>query len=94
MEYALKVLNRHGPVSGQPTRRKRFVDEVSCAYCGGAGGRPQVQQRLRLPGMPRRRGRAGNSPGGGLPPVWRLRPGGRRFNLPDLPGSGGGAGAV
>ena len=28
MEYALKVLNRHGPVSGQPTRRKRFVDEV------------------------------------------------------------------
>ena len=69
MEYAMKVLNRCGPVSGRPTRRKRFVDEVSCAYCGGRRGRPQVQQRLRLSRMPRRRGRAGHAPGGDLPPV-------------------------
>jgi hypothetical protein len=73
MEYAMQVLTRHGPVSGQPTRRKRFVDQVSCAYCGG---RPQVQQRLRVPRMPRLRGGAGHAPGGELPAVQRLRPGG------------------
>ena len=76
MEYAMQVLNRHGPVSGKPTRRKRFVDEVMLRLLRRPGGRPQVQQRLRLPRMPRRRGRAGHAPGGGLPPVWRLRPGG------------------
>ncbi len=94
MEFALKVLNRHGPVPGQPTRRKHFVDEVSCAYCGGAGADPKYSSASGCPSMPRRRGHGGHSPGGCLPAVQRLRPGGRRFNLPDLPGSGGGAGAV
>ena len=79
---------------GKPTRRKRFVDEVSCAYCGGAGADPKYSSAS---GCPVCRG-AGAVPVIPpvviLPPVWRLRPGGRRFNLPDLPGSGGGAGAL
>ena len=32
MEYAMQVLNRHSPVSGKPTRRKRFVNEVMEKY--------------------------------------------------------------
>ena len=75
MEYALKVLNRSGSAV-RPTRRKRFVDEVSCAYCGGGGGDPKYSSAS---GCPVCRG-AGVvrviAPGGGLPPVWRLRPGG------------------
>jgi DnaJ-class molecular chaperone len=68
MEYALKVLNRHGPVSGQPTRRKRFVDEVSCAYCGGAGADPKYSSAS---GCPVCRG-AGVVPV--IPPVVACRP--------------------
>ena len=49
MEYALQVLNRHGPVSGKPTRRKRFVDEVSCAYCGGRGADPKYSSASGCP---------------------------------------------
>ena len=49
MEYALKVLNRYGPVSNRPTRRKRFVDEVSCAYCGGRGADPKYSSAFGCP---------------------------------------------
>ena len=49
MEYAMQVLNRYGPVSGQPTRRKRFVDEVSCAYCGGRGADPKYSSASGCP---------------------------------------------
>ena len=49
MEYAMHVLNRHGPVSGQPTRRKRFVDEVVCAYCAGRGADPKYSSASGCP---------------------------------------------
>jgi len=49
MEYALQVLNRYGPVSGKPTRLKRFVDEVICAYCGGRGADPQYSSASGCP---------------------------------------------
>ena len=48
MEYALKVLNRHGPAV-KPTRRKRFVDEVVCAYCGGGGADPKYRSASGCP---------------------------------------------
>ena len=41
MEYAVKVLNRYGPALGTASRRKHFVDEVICAYCGGGGADPK-----------------------------------------------------
>ena len=49
MEYALKVLNRHGPAV-KPSRRKRFVDEVTCAYCGGGGADPKYSSASGCPG--------------------------------------------
>ncbi|MDO9071439.1 MAG: hypothetical protein Q7V36_07975 [Deltaproteobacteria bacterium] len=49
MEYALKVLNRYGPVPGKGSRRKHFVDEVSCAYCGGRGGDPKYSSASGCP---------------------------------------------
>ena len=49
MEYAMQILTRQGPVSGQPTRRKRFVDEVRCAYCGGAGADPKYSSASGCP---------------------------------------------
>jgi DnaJ-class molecular chaperone len=49
MEYAMQVLNRHGPVSGQSARRKRFVDEVICAYCGGRGADPKYSSASGCP---------------------------------------------
>lgn len=49
MEYALKVLNRYGPVSNRPTRSKRFVDEVTCAYCGGGGADPKYRSASGCP---------------------------------------------
>jgi len=49
MEYAMQVLNRHGPVSGQPARRKRFVDEVVCAYCAGRGADPKYSSASGCP---------------------------------------------
>jgi DnaJ-class molecular chaperone len=48
MEYALKVLNRYGPAV-KPTRRKRFVPEVGCAYCGGAGADPKYSSASGCP---------------------------------------------
>jgi DnaJ-class molecular chaperone len=47
MEFALKVLNRCGPAV-KPTRRKRFVDAVGCAYCGG-GGDPKYSSASGCP---------------------------------------------
>jgi DnaJ-class molecular chaperone len=41
MEYALKVLNRYGPAVRVTSFRKHFVEEVPCAYCGGAGADPK-----------------------------------------------------
>jgi DnaJ-class molecular chaperone len=49
MEYALKVLNRYGPVSNRPTRRKRFVEEVRCAYYGGGGDDPKYSSASGCP---------------------------------------------
>jgi DnaJ-class molecular chaperone len=49
MEYAMQVLNRHGPVSGKPDRRKRFVDEVTCAFCGGLGADPKYSSASGCP---------------------------------------------
>jgi DnaJ-class molecular chaperone len=48
MEYALKVLNRCGSAV-RSTRRKRFVDEVSCAYCGGGGADPKYRSASGCP---------------------------------------------
>jgi len=48
MEYALKVLTRCGSAV-KPTRRQRFVDEVSCAYCGGGGGDPKYSSASGCP---------------------------------------------
>ncbi len=49
MEYALQVLNRYGPAPGNPTRRKRFVDEVACAYCRGGGADPKYSSASGCP---------------------------------------------
>ena len=49
MEYALKVLNKYGPAPGKPSRRKRFVDEVTCAYCRGAGADPKYSSASGCP---------------------------------------------
>ena len=49
MEYALKVLTRCGSALGKPTRRKRFVDEVTCAYCGGGGADPKYSSASGCP---------------------------------------------
>ncbi|MFA4902396.1 MAG: hypothetical protein WC600_06585 [Desulfobaccales bacterium] len=49
MEFALKVLNRYAPVSGQSSRRKHFVDEVTCAYCGGRGADPKYSSASGCP---------------------------------------------
>ena len=49
MEYAMQVLTRHGPVSGQSTCQKRFVDEVTCAYCGGGGADPKYSSASGCP---------------------------------------------
>jgi len=49
MEYALKVLNRYGPAAGKSSRRKCFVDEVSCAYCGGGGADPKYSSASGCP---------------------------------------------
>jgi DnaJ-class molecular chaperone len=48
MEYALKVLNKYGPVA-KPIHRKRFVDEVACAYCGGSGADPKYSSASGCP---------------------------------------------
>jgi DnaJ-class molecular chaperone len=48
MEYALKVLNKYGPAV-KPTHRKRFVDEVACAYCGGGGADPKYSSASGCP---------------------------------------------
>ena len=93
MEYALKVLNRYGPAVRTTTRRKRFVDEVTCAYCGGGGADPKYSSASGCP-VCRGAGACGSPPRWWPAAVWRLRPGGRRFDLPHLPGSGDAAGAV
>ncbi len=50
MVYALKVLNRLGPALGKrPTGRQRFVDAVTCAYCGGGGADPQYSSASGCP---------------------------------------------
>jgi len=49
MEYALKVLNRYGPALGTTPRRKHFVDEVVCAYCGGGGADPKYSSASGCP---------------------------------------------
>lgn len=49
MRYALKVLNRYGPALGNPTRRKYFVSEVPCAYCGGNGADPKYSSASGCP---------------------------------------------
>jgi DnaJ-class molecular chaperone len=50
MEYALQVLNQHGPALGKrPTGRPRFVDAVTCAYCGGGGADPKYSSASGCP---------------------------------------------
>jgi DnaJ-class molecular chaperone len=49
MPYALKVLNRYGPALGTTSRRKHFVHEVSCAYCGGGGADPKYSSASGCP---------------------------------------------
>lgn len=49
MEYALKVLNRFGSAPGTTARRKRYVDEVICAYCGGGGADPKYSSASGCP---------------------------------------------
>jgi hypothetical protein len=50
MAYALEILNRHGPALGKrPTGRQRFVDAVTCAYCGGAGADPKCSNASGCP---------------------------------------------
>ena len=49
MEYALKVLNRYGPALRTVSRRKHFVDEVVCAYCGGGGADPKYSSASGCP---------------------------------------------
>ena len=49
MEYALKVLNQYGPATRKPTRRKRFVDEVPCAYCRSDGVDPNYGNFSKCP---------------------------------------------
>lgn len=49
MEYACKVLCRYGPALGKPNRRRRFVDEVVCAYCGGQGSDPKYSSASGCP---------------------------------------------
>jgi len=49
MEFAMKVLHRYGPVPGKNSRRKRFVEEVTCAYCGGAGADPKYSSASGCP---------------------------------------------
>lgn len=49
MEYALQVLSRYGPASGKPNRSKRFVEEVTCAYCGGRGADPKYSSASGCP---------------------------------------------
>jgi DnaJ-class molecular chaperone len=49
MLYALKVLNRYSSASGTTSRRKRFVNEVRCAYCGGGGADPKYSSASGCP---------------------------------------------
>jgi DnaJ-class molecular chaperone len=49
MRYALKVLNRYGPVANKISRRQYFVDEVGCAYCGGSGADPKYSSASGCP---------------------------------------------
>ena len=49
MEFALKVLNRYGPAPGPGSRRKHFMDEVTCAYCGGRGVDPKYSSASGCP---------------------------------------------
>ncbi len=49
MEYAQKVLHKYGPASGKPTRRQCFVNEVTCAYCGGRGADPKYSSASGCP---------------------------------------------
>jgi DnaJ-class molecular chaperone len=49
MESALKVLNRYGFTPGPGSRRKRFVSEVTCAYCGGRGADPKFSSASGCP---------------------------------------------
>ena len=77
MRYALKVLNRYGPAPNKTSQRQYFVDEVAVRLLRRQWGRSQIQQRLRLPGVPGRRRRPGHPAGGRLPAMRRLRPGRR-----------------
>jgi DnaJ-class molecular chaperone len=49
MEYAQEVLARHMALEGRPSRSKRFVDAVDCAYCGGSGVDPKYGHGSRCP---------------------------------------------
>lgn len=49
MEYPLKVLDRFHRVQGSRSRRKRFVNEVTCAYCGGLGVDPKYSSASGCP---------------------------------------------
>jgi DnaJ-class molecular chaperone len=49
MEFAPKVLNRYGLTPGPVSLRKRFVNEVTCAYCGGQGTDPKLSSASGCP---------------------------------------------
>ncbi|RJR36950.1 MAG: hypothetical protein C4567_13255 [Deltaproteobacteria bacterium] len=49
MEYAWQILHRFGPAPGKPSRNLRFVNEVTCAYCRGAGSDPQYSSASGCP---------------------------------------------
>jgi len=49
MEYALKVLGKYSSAPGKADLRKRFVNEVKCAYCGGGGADPKYSSASGCP---------------------------------------------
>ena len=49
MEYAREVLARSARLEGERVREKRFVDQVSCAYCQGTGVDPKYGNGSRCP---------------------------------------------
>lgn len=49
MEYARKILNRFSSIPGNYAGRKRFVNEVICAYCYGHGTDPKYSSASGCP---------------------------------------------
>jgi|GEM_PF-612263 len=47
--YAQHVIALFSKVGGPRSRRKQFVDQVTCAYCGGSGEDPKYGNGSKCP---------------------------------------------